>query len=80
MVDAPLGGGLCGDEVVTGPPKTNAGKRYLGLDAVTVAALKAWKKYHLEHERMPHGPEYVNSGLVFTMEDGTPIAPNRLSI
>ncbi|SRR6266704_515932 len=66
--------------VTTGPPKTDAGRRYIALDPTTVAALKAWRKYHREHERMPIGPRYIDSGLVFVNPDGSGITPNRLSI
>lgn len=31
-------------------------------------------------ERLAVGPRYVDSGLVFTMPDGSPITPNRFSI
>lgn len=66
--------------VTIGPPKTDAGRRYIALDPTTVAALKAWRKYHLEHERMLIGSHYVDSGLVFVNPDGSGILPNRLSI
>jgi integrase len=66
--------------VKAGPPKTNAGKRYIALDPATVVSLREWRKRHLEHERMPIGSRYVNSGLVFTNPDGSEITPNRFSI
>jgi integrase len=64
---------------VANGPKTDAGKRYIALDLPTLAALRAWKRKQAE-ERLHLGSRYVDSGLVFTMRDGSPITPNRLSI
>jgi integrase len=68
-----------GKETVTGPPKTSAGKRLIALDPATVAALRAWRKHQAE-ERLLIGSRYVNSGLVFTNEDGSGIRPDRFRL
>jgi integrase len=68
-----------GNAVVASRPKTRAGQRVLHLDEPTVAALRTWRREQLQ-ERMLVGPRFVDSGLVFTMSDGSPITPNRFSI
>jgi integrase len=65
--------------VVAGTPKTKKGTRPLALDPDTLAALREWRKRQLE-ERLLIGSRYVDSGLVFTYPDGSPILPNRISI
>jgi integrase len=71
-----------GKQVVTEPPKTPRSRRTIGLDAGTVAALKAWETEQKRERRWVVGEErYINSGLVFTMEeDGSTVTPNRFSI
>jgi integrase len=58
--------------------KTDAGQRSLDLDATTVAALKAWRAAQAR-ERLQAGPAWVESGAVFTAEDGAKLRPSRLS-
>jgi integrase len=65
--------------VVVSTPKTRAGRRVIALDPATVAALRTWRREQLK-ERMAIGPRYVDSGLVFTMPDGSGITPNRFSM
>jgi integrase len=54
--------------------KTPRGARRVALDPATVAALKAHRARQLE-ERLAWGPAWVDTGLVFTREDGTPLRP-----
>jgi integrase len=68
-----------GKEVVVSTPKTRAGRRVVALDAVTLAALRQWKVTQAK-ERLLIGPRYVESGLVVTMPDGSPVTPNRFSL
>jgi integrase len=58
--------------------KTDAGQRTVDLDATTVATLRTWRRRQLE-ERLADGPAWVESGAVFTAEDGTRLRPSRLS-
>lgn len=59
-------------------PKTDRGRRTVPLDETLVDALKAHRRLQLE-ERMAWGAGWVDSGLVFTREDGTPLRPDYLS-
>jgi integrase len=68
-----------GNQVVAGEPKTARGRRTIALDPATVAALRQHRKRQAE-ERLLAGPRYTDSGLVFTMRDGSPIHPNRFSL
>jgi integrase len=68
-----------GNAVVTGPPKTERSRRTIGLDAGTILALRSWRKRQVE-ERLAGGQHWTDSGYVFTMPDGRPVAPNRFSI
>jgi integrase len=68
-----------GNQVVAGEPKTARGRRTIALDPATVAALRQHRKRQAE-ERLLAGPRYADSGLVFTMPDGSPIHPNRFGL
>jgi integrase len=68
-----------GNRVVAGEPKTARGRRTIALDPATVAALRQHRKRRAE-EQLLAGPSSVDSGLVFTMPDGSPIHPNRFSL
>jgi hypothetical protein len=59
--------------------ETARGRRTIALDPATIAALRQHRK-RLAEERLLAGPSYVDSGLVFTMPDGSPIHPNRFSL
>jgi integrase len=61
-----------------GQSKTAAGRRSVALDPATVAALKRWRKDQAT-ERLAWGGAYTDSGLVFTREDGSPIAARWLN-
>ena len=67
-----------GYKVVTTTPKSKSSKRSFALDPDTVSALKLWKRQQVE-ERLAWGPGWVDAGLVFSREDGTPYHPDRLT-
>lgn len=67
-----------GYEVHVAEPKTAAGRRTVSLDPATVATLKAHHRNQLE-ERLRIGPEWNDSGIVFTNERGSMIHPDRVS-
>lgn len=67
-----------GGRVGTSTPKTAAGRRVLHLDAGLIAVLRAHRKRQME-ARMAVGPGWVDSGYVFTREDGQPPHPEHLS-
>ncbi len=54
--------------------KTAAGRRVVDLDPATIAALKRWRKDQAS-ERLAWGAAWQNTGLVFSREDGSPVAP-----
>jgi len=64
--------------VVESDAKTPKGRRSLALDPATLAALKAHRARQAE-EKTIVGAGYRDSGLVFTMPDGSPIHPQRIS-
>jgi integrase len=59
-------------------PKTERSRRTIALDAVTLAALRGWRKRQNE-EHLQVGARYVQSGRVFTNPDGSQIHPQRFS-
>ena len=59
-------------------PKTKTSRRTITLPAVTVEALQAHYKAHLE-DRMKLGLGRDPRGLVFTRGDGLPLDPDSLS-
>lgn len=59
-------------------PKTAKGRRSVALDAATVDTLRAHRKQQLE-ERVAWGPDWQETGLVFTREDGSEIHPERFT-
>jgi integrase len=61
----------------TGPPKSDSA-RVVVLDADSVAVLQS-HKVSQNQERLAWGPGWVNSGLVFTREDGTALHPEYVS-
>ena len=58
-----------------GPPKTRSGDRVVPLDAGTVGALRRHRDQQSD-ERRKWGSAYVESGLVFTRENGEPLNPS----
>ncbi len=55
-------------------PKSDAGDREVALDAGTVAALRAHRRQQIA-SRLQWGPAWVDSGKVFTREDGSVLHP-----
>jgi integrase len=67
-----------GWEVIEDEPKSEAGERTVALDAGTVTALRAHRRAQLT-ERMAWGPAWVDSGKVFTRENGEPLHPATIT-
>lgn len=67
-----------GGKVYEGGPKTARGDRTLSLDSGTIAVLRAYRAAQ-RAKRLALGPAWVDSGLVFTMEDGRPIQPQLIT-
>lgn len=61
-----------------GQPKTQAGKRVIGLDARTQEALARWRKVQAA-EKLAFGPGYNPEGHVFVDEAGRALNPDRVS-
>jgi integrase len=61
-----------------GPPKTNAGRRSIALDAVTVAALRARRQLWAV-EKVKTGKVYNDEDLVFCRADGSHLDPDVVS-
>jgi integrase len=58
-------------------PKTGRGRRQIAIDSASIAALRAHRARQAK-ERLAAGSIWVDSGLVFTREDGAPIHPEHL--
>jgi integrase len=58
--------------------KTDSSDRTIRIDAETARVLKQWRKAQLA-EHLAWGPGYVDSGRVFTREDGTELPANYVS-
>jgi integrase len=67
-----------GWRVIEDDPKSEAGGRTVALDASSVAALRAHRRAQLT-ERMAWGSAWVDSGKVFTREDGQPLHPATIT-
>jgi integrase len=65
-------------EVVISEPKTAKGRRVIALDPVTVDVLKAQAARQLE-EQMRAGVAWLETGLVFTVENGGALDPESVS-
>ncbi|MEU7813146.1 tyrosine-type recombinase/integrase [Pseudonocardia sp. NPDC049154] len=63
-----------GWEVIESKPKSEAGNRFIALDAGTVATLQAHKEQQ-DRERAVWGEAYQESGRVFTKENGEALHP-----
>ena len=59
-------------------PKTSNSRRNISISSNTVAALKAHKKQQLQ-EKLAHGPDYKDNGLVFCRLNGLPLYPDGVS-
>jgi integrase len=65
-------------QVAVAPPKTARSSRVVALDRTTVAVLRRHRLRQLA-ERDAAGPDYRDSGYVFTTVRGDPFKPDRLS-
>lgn len=70
---------VVGYQVHVSEPKTPRGRRSVSIDPVTAAALGAFRKRQLE-ERLAWGPAWNDTGYVFTIEDGTALHPQQVSV
>ncbi|GAA1455560.1 tyrosine-type recombinase/integrase [Nocardiopsis tropica] len=61
-----------------GEPKSEAGYRYIDLDATTVDVLRAWKDRQAQ-ERAAAGELWEKNDLVFTTELGSPLRPGNVT-
>ena len=68
-----------GAVVSYGPPKTASGDgREVPLTGWVPDVLRAWRKQQMG-ERLAFGPDYTETGLVFTHEDGAALQPQSVS-
>lgn len=67
-----------GGHLVRGGTKTAAGERMLPLVPMTRKALQAQRKRQLE-QRLAAGPEWEETGYVFTTRTGRPLEPRNAS-
>lgn len=65
-------------ETFTSTPKSEAGQRTITLDADTVRVLRSWKRLQNQY-RLEAGPEWADSGLLFTRADGSGWHPGQVS-
>ena len=65
-------------KLIVGDVKTSRSRRKVDLDATTVSVLRSWRKQQLA-ERMLVGPDWVESGLVFTVPSGEGVNPTTVS-
>ena len=65
-------------KLVETEPKTKRGRRSIALDAETVALLRQQAARQLA-EQQALGDEWVDSGRVFTQENGSELHPERIS-
>jgi len=67
-----------GWEVESSEPKTDSGFRVVALDDDTVGVLKRHREQQ-EADRAERGGAWVNTGLVFTQEDGSLLHPGKVT-
>ena len=60
-------------------PKTRSSRRTISLDARVVAVLRSHRRRQLE-ERLAWGQAWIDTGYLFTYEDGSPMHPERISV
>jgi integrase len=59
-------------------PKSESGSRPVPLPEVVVDALRAWRRVQAA-DRLAWGPDWQDTGLVFTREDGSPVTGQWVS-
>jgi integrase len=69
---------MLGYAIHASEPKTRRGRRMIALDPTTNAKLGEHRRRQ-EEERLVHGPGWMDTGHVFTREDGEPYHPERVS-
>jgi integrase len=67
-----------GGRLAEGPPKSDAGRRVIALDATTIVALREHQARQ-EAERAAAGTRWAQTGYVFTTPAGKPVAPDRMT-
>jgi integrase len=67
-----------GGRMVSGPPKSDAGRRVIALDKTTIAALRE-HRFRQEGERAAAGARWAEAGYVFTTRAGKPVGPDRMT-
>jgi len=67
-----------GHKVSFSPPKTRRSRRCIPLDPRTIAVLQTHRAEQAA-EKLAKGPEYIETDLVFTQEDGNWVHPDRFS-
>jgi integrase len=65
-----------GHETRYSEPKTKSSRRTIALDPATVALLKA-SSSQAATRKTGRGPDWQDTGLLFTQEDGPPLHPDR---
>jgi integrase len=65
--------------VIAAEAKTASSRRQLALDPFTTAALKDHHRVRQLEERLAWGPAWVDTGLVFTREDGQVLHPEHVT-
>ena len=65
-------------KLVETEPKTKRGRRLIALDAETVAVLRTQAAAQLA-EQQELGDDWIDSGRVFTAENGAQLHPERIS-
>jgi integrase len=67
-----------GATIDTGMPKSESGARTIALDTQTVDVLRRHRAQQAK-ERLAYGQAWVDTGLVFTREDGSRLVPEHVS-
>lgn len=58
--------------------KSEAGERTIGLDRGTISVVRIWRTRQKE-EKLAAGPAWIDSGRVFTRQDGSALRPEWIS-
>ncbi len=67
-----------GWDVIETPPKSDAGRRTIALEAGTVAALRADRRAQAA-DRLAWGAAWQETGKVFVREDGSALHPAQVT-
>jgi integrase len=70
--------GVVDGRLTFGPPKSDSGRRTVALDAESVRILRSHRAAQ-NAEKLALGAGYVDDGLVFAHEDGSPLRPEWAS-